>query len=172
MRAPGWWRCGNRCLIWSKRESLKVDTCSISSVPSSSSPLVPGIRVHHKIGHLVHSQEILRLVKNLLGLYLRNKKQGWRTKTAWIWYLLHHYCFSSTPPWAHEFDNTGWSYQTVIGKWVFTFSLLLIIYHLSFTPSAYPDNFLRWSLLVDATSTWLQQRACANIQCKLEYKNL
>ena len=38
MRAPGWWRCGNRCLIWSKRESLKVDTWSHQQPKPTTSP--------------------------------------------------------------------------------------------------------------------------------------
>ena len=125
-------------------------------------PLVPRWGVHHQISHLVHSQEVLGLVKNLfmfLSYYGSNGKANiWpqvtrnnldfpgrqRTKTN---LTLHHY---------------GHMVIIVIKFWSFEYWITIC----NWLPSTYPDSFQRWSWLVGATWTWSLQRACTNMQCQ------
>ena len=175
VRTPGWWRCGNRCLIWSNSESLKVDTCSVPLIKSSSwkwkwtaahpisfitsrplgscsSPDQPSCP---RPGNSQIGEEPLRFVF---------KKQARRTKTvslASLWSILNS---------PMNLKTLGWSYQTVCEFWPLSIECWIMICNSK--PSAYPDSFPQWSWLVDATWTWLQQRACTNIQSTwLEDKN-
>ena len=85
---PGWWRCGNRCLIWSKRESLKVDTWSNQTHAQQfySSKSFNNIRIKIKVKvdskQYLWSPGLVFITRSAILSTARKFSDWWRT---WIW---------------------------------------------------------------------------------------